>query len=309
MKTNLNTAAKTTPIKNKPSFWTHLAISLSMVGGMLAANFSAKAADSFSVEIIGNGKPVIMIPGLMSDASIWEPTAKALAGQYQLHVISIAGFAGKAAISGPLLPTVKQELLQYIDQQQLQRPAIVGHSLGAFMAFYLASSAPDKIGTIVAVDGLPYLAPVFSRDSSTTVEQVRPQAEYFKTMYQNMNAQQLSTMTAQGVYIQATSAEHQQQVIAMAAASDTATVGQAIYELMTTDLRSSVHNITSKVVLLGASGALATDAERSAAKALYQQQIATINNATLEFNHQSRHFIMLDQPDWLTARISRALQD
>ena len=50
-------------------------------------------------------------------------------------------------------------------------------------------------------------------------------------------------------------------------------------------------------------------ADRAAAVALYQQQISSVANATLEFNHDSRHFIMLDQPDWLAARIARALKD
>lgn len=295
--------------KNKPGFWTHFAISLTIVGGMLAANFSSKAAESFSVEVIGTGKPVLMIPGLMSDARVWRPTAEALASQYQLHLISIAGFAGKPAIAGDLLPKVKQELLQYISQQQLQRPAIVGHSLGAFMAFNLASSAPDSIGTIIAVDGLPYLAPVFSRSNDTTVDMMQGQAAFLRQQYQQMSTAQLSAMTAQGLFIQASSDVHQQQVLSMAAASDPKAAGQALYELLTTDLRPVVHQIKSKVLLIGAGGAMSNDADRSAAKTLYQQQIAGIANATLEFNQQARHFIMLDQPDWLLAQLSAALKD
>ncbi|NRQ43980.1 alpha/beta hydrolase [Rheinheimera sp. YQF-2] len=304
-----NNTNKPTKSKQQHNFWTHLAISLTIVGGMLATNFSSKAAESFSVEVIGNGKPVLMIPGLMSDARVWRPTAEALAGQYQLHLISIAGFAGKPAIQGELLPTVKQQLLQYIDQQQLQQPAVIGHSLGAFMAFNLASTAPDKIGTVIAVDGLPYLAPVFTRTNDTTVAMMQGQAGYLRMQYQQMTSEQLKAMTAQGLLIQATSATHQQQVLDMAAASVPKAAGQAIYELLTTDLRPKVHNITSKVLLIGASGAMANEADRRAATTLYQQQIASIANATLEFNHQARHFIMLDQPDWLTARIASALKD
>jgi len=295
--------------KKQPGFWTYFAITMTIVGAMLAANVKAETADSFTVEVIGNGKPVIMIPGLMSDARVWRPTAEALAGDYQLHLISIAGFAGTPAISGELLPRVQRDLLNYIEQQQLQQPALVGHSLGAFLAFSLASSAPTKVGNIIAVDGLPYLAPVFSRDANTTVAQVTPQAEYFKTLYQGMNSEQLATMAQQGVQIQASSAAHQQQVVAMASASDPASVGQALFELLTTDLRPNVHNIKSKVLLLGASGALQDDAQHAAAKALYQQQIATIANASLEFNTESRHFIMLDQPAWLNQRITAALKD
>lgn len=295
--------------KQQPGFWTYFAITLTIVAGMLSANLKAETTPSFTVEVIGNGKPVLMIPGLMSNREVWRPTAEALAGQYQLHLISIAGFAGTTAVQGELLPRVKADLLQYIEQQQLLRPAVIGHSLGAFMAFNLASSAPDKIGTIIAVDGLPYLAPVFSRNPATTPEIMQPQADYLRNMYRQMSSQQLAAMAAQGVNIQATSPQHQQQVIEMATASDAAAVGQAVYELLTTDLRSEVSKIQGKVLLLGASGAISSDAEHAAALALYQQQIDTIANAMLEFNRQSRHFMMWDQPQWLVERIRQALQE
>lgn len=298
--------------KKHAGFWTHFAISLTIVCGALAANFSAKAQsrhDSFSVEVSGSGKPVLMIPGLMSDARVWRPTAEALAGQYQLHLISIAGFAGSPAIEGALLPKVKQQLLNYIREQKLDKPAVIGHSLGAFMAFDLASSAPELIGTVVAVDGLPYLAPVFTRSANTTVAMMQQQAGFLRQQYQQMSREQLRAMTAQGLFIQAGSEEAQQQVLSMAQASNPAAAGQAIYELLTTDLRSEVHRIQSPVVLLGAAGALSSDAERDAAKALYQQQISTIASAKLVFNTEARHFIMLDQPDWLLAQIRSALQE
>lgn len=298
--------------KKQPGFWTYFVISLTIVGGMLSANFSAKAQntpDSFTVEVIGEGKPVLMIPGLMSDARVWRPTAVALASQYQLHLISIAGFAGRPAIGGDLLPTVKQQLLNYINEEKLDKPAVVGHSLGAFMAFYLASSAPQQIGTVIAVDGLPYLAPVFTRSAETTVPMMQQQAGFLRQQYQQMSTEQLRAMTTHGLFIQASSEAAQQQVLQMASESSPSAVGQAIYELLTTDLRSDVHRIKSPVVLLGAAGALQSEIERDAAKALYQQQISTIDNARLVFNHQARHFIMLDQPDWLLAQIRSALQE
>lgn len=298
--------------KKQAGFWTYFAITVSIIVGVLSANASATAQsshDSFSVEVSGSGKAVLMIPGLMSDARIWRPTAEALSNQYQLHIISIAGFAGKPAIEGALLPKVKQQLLNYINEQKLDKPAVIGHSLGAFMAFDLASSAPEQIGTVIAVDGLPYLAPVFTRSANTTVAMMQQQAGFLRQQYQQMSTEQLRAMTAQGLFIQAGSEAAQQQVLQMASESSPTAAGQAIYELLTTDLRPEVHRITSPVVLLGAAGALTSDADRDAAKALYQQQISTIDQAKLVFNQQARHFIMLDQPDWLLAQIRSALQE
>jgi hypothetical protein len=94
----------------------------------------------------------------------------------------------------------------------------------------------------------------------------------------------------------------------MSAASDPTTVGQAVYELLTTDLRENVAKIQQPVLLLGAGGALPDASMRPAITALYQQQIAKIPQATLRFHWQSRHFIMLDEPQWLLTEINQFLQ-
>jgi N-formylmaleamate deformylase len=308
---NANNHVDKSTTKTKASFWTHLAISLTIVAGVIIPQLKAaeiEATPSFQVEVIGQGKPVLLIPGLMSDSRIWQDTAAALKQDYQLHLISVAGFAGTPAIEGELLPRLKQDLLQYITEQQLQQPAVVGHSLGAFLAFALASSAPEQIGTVVAVDGLPYIAPIFSRNPQTQVADMQAQALQLKAWYQQLNGKQLKAAAAQGIFIQAKAPEHQQLVLEMAAASDGSSVGQAMYELLTTDLRPDVSAIQTKVWLLGASGAL-PDAQRAQAVALYQQQIAGIANATLLMNTESRHFMMLDQPEWFISTLRPALQE
>lgn len=142
---------------------------------------------SFQVQVEGQGKAIILIPGLMSDQRVWQQLATALKPNYQLHLINLAGFAGTPALSTPVkLTEVTAELADYIRHQQLQQPVLIGHSMGAFLAFQLASSYPQLTGKLIAVDGLPYLAPVFSRDSATTVAQMAPQAKMMQQYYQQM---------------------------------------------------------------------------------------------------------------------------
>lgn len=279
----------------------------------VAALASAAATTSFSVEVIGQGRPVILIPGLMSSPAVWQSTVDALKADHQLHLIHLAGFAGKAARMGmqpdsSLLSAVQQELLAYIKTKQLQQPVVIGHSLGGFLAFALASKAPDTIGPIVSVDGLPYLAPVFTRNPATTAAQMQTQAAQISMQYGGMTKTQLSQATAQGLFIQATSQSAQQQVLAMAEASDPKTVGQVMAELLTTDLRLQVSHIKQPVLLLGASGALPAQAQ-AGVKALYQQQLEKLPAAQLDINTQARHFIMLDDPAWLNQKIRRFLQE
>lgn len=261
----------------------------------------------FSVQVIGQGRPVILIPGLMSSPDVWQPVVDALKHDYQLHLVHLAGFAGKPAVPGEFLPKVQQELLAYIQTQQLDKPVLIGHSLGAFMSYWLASSAPQQTGPVIAIDGLPYLAPIFTRTNSTRVRDVKAQAEQMQQFYRQLSPERFVATNAQGLDIQAKSDLHQRQVLTMASKSDPAAVGQAIKELLTTDLRSKLANIEQPILLLGASGALPAAAQPQV-ETLYRQQLAKAPHAELRMNTQSRHFIMMDDPTWLVTQIKQFLQ-
>jgi len=56
---------------------------------------------SFTVTVSGAGRPVIFIPGLACDGSIWNETVAHLRGKVQAHVVTLAGFVGKPPISTP----------------------------------------------------------------------------------------------------------------------------------------------------------------------------------------------------------------
>jgi pimeloyl-ACP methyl ester carboxylesterase len=266
-----------------------------------------KTENQFTVTVVGQGKPVILIPGLMSDARVWKSLSMELSNHYQLHLVNIAGFADTPASIKPSLLAVKQQLLSYIEKNRLTKPAIIGHSLGGFMAMWLASNSPDAVGAVISIDGLPYIGPVFTQTNDSTVESLAVQAIQVNTMYQSMTQQQLSMQSRYGLSRQTTSVEAQNTVMAMIDHSDPATVGEAIFTLLSTDLRQDISKITVPLLLLGASGGFADSAQQQAAAELYQQQLAALPQARLKMNTQSRHFIMLDDPQWLNTQVSEFL--
>jgi len=277
---------------------------------LIFTQFNANATTnhaSFQVNVSGQGKNIILIPGLMSNGEVWADMAKYLSKNYRVHVINIAGFAGTPKIKNQSMLRVKRELFTYIQQHNLIKPMIIGHSLGGFMAFWMASSSPDKIGAIISVDGLPFIGPIFTRTNDTTVETLAAQAKQVKQYYAKMTTQQLVAQTKSGIGIQATSDESKKRVLDMASKSDPKTVGNAIYTLMTTDLRHSISKIKQPVLLIGATGAFTNEGDKVKAKSLYQQQLTLLNSAKLVMNNHSRHFIMFDQPQWLSDQITQFL--
>src|SRR5450631_2693707 len=136
---------------------------------------------SFHVEITGHGKPMILIPGFASSGKTWDSTVARYKDRYQCHVLTLAGFAGEPRIDAPFLETVRKDLATYIRKNKLDKPVIVGHSLGGFMALWLAEREPDLVGPLVIVDSLPFLADVMM--PGATAESVKPMAENMRKMF------------------------------------------------------------------------------------------------------------------------------
>ncbi|MFC4655965.1 alpha/beta fold hydrolase [Rheinheimera marina] len=294
----------------KPGFWTHFAISLTIVAGVLAGNLKAEERQ-FDVEVRGKGPAVILIPGLMSDQRVWQQSAEVLSQDHQLHLINVKGLGQTAssAHQGHLLQTLTEQLADYIRQHTLHQPVVIGHSMGSFLALNLASQYPELTGKVVAVDGLPFLAPIFTQSNQTTAAQMQPQAAQLQALYQAMSAEQLKAMTKQGIHIQAVTPAAQRLVLQMAASSDPKRTGQLVAELLTSDIRSKMPAIDDKVLFLGANAGLPTREQQAQAAKLYREQLAGIQQLELEFAPRARHFIMLDQPSWFLSKVQAFLKD
>ncbi|WP_340678324.1 alpha/beta hydrolase [Paraglaciecola sp.] len=314
----MNTATHTIKAKKSLKFkLTFIAVFIVTIIFQLCANgltfanevSTNKTPMQFTVTVLGQGKPVILIPGLMSDARVWESLAKELQQHYQLHFINISGFADTPAVAQPSLNEVKTQLIAYINHNKLQQPAVIGHSLGGFMAFWLATIAPDNIGAVISIDGLPYIGPIFTQTNSSTVDSLAAQATQIRSMYKSMSQPQLSTQSRYGLTLQATSDEAQAKVMAMVETSDPTTVGEAIYTLLSTDLRQDISKIQAPTLLLGASGGFGEIDRQAAAEQLYQQQLQALPKAQLKMNTHSRHFIMFDDPTWLAKQVTEFLTE
>lgn len=96
---------------------------------------SIGAASSFEVKVFGKGIPMILIPGIACSGDVWKSTVVQYQDRYECHVITLAGFAGvPPEQSDWFLDQVKNDLIFYIKEKHLQKPVIVGHALGGFVA-------------------------------------------------------------------------------------------------------------------------------------------------------------------------------
>jgi len=257
---------------------------------------------SFTVEVTGTGRPVIFIPGLTCDARVWDATLAHLGGKVQAHVVSLAGFAGKPPIAEPLLPKVRDELVEYIRQNHLDHPIVVGHSLGGFMTFWVAEAAPELIAGGVAVDGAPFMPALF--DPNATVESMTGQA---KAMSDQMRGspEQFSVGVHAFMGAMITDASKHTALVEASAKSDSKTSADAMYFLLQTDLRGELGKITAPILAIVADGNGAVP--RAALEATWHAQVDKVPNHELVVIEHAKHFLMLDQPEAFYAALDAFL--
>ncbi len=230
---------------------------------------------AFAVRVAGSGRPVILIPGLGCPGSVWDETVAHL--QAQTHVLELAGFAGNPAAAGdaPVIATARDQLVAYIRDRKLDHPVVIGHSMGGFLALWLAAEAPDLVGPVVVIDNGAYF-PGGGDGAAKLRDQLiaASDAEFaagVRAMFGNMF----------------NDARRAEPLIADVVKSDHRTFARAVYELATIDLRPELPKITAPVLVLLADGPYARDISK---------QLAAIPHHTTKVIPHTHHFVMADAP-------------
>ena len=287
-----------------------------VVAGMMARANLALASEpvgpqahnpAFSVTVAGSGdRPMVLIPGLMSSGDVWNGVVEHYSSEYRLHVLTIAGFAGVPPVEGPVLERVRDDLIAYIRTHALHRPILVGHSLGAVIALWVASVAPESVGDIVAIDGVPFASALIN--PAAVAEDMAAGAETMRALYRSMTPEQLERQSRVALRTMISDPAHVALAAEWAKHSSGASAGQAVYELMTTDLRRTVAGIRSDVLLVAATKAFASNAGRleTVLKA-YEDQVALVPRHRVIAASRALHFVMLDDPEFLLAAMDEFL--
>jgi pimeloyl-ACP methyl ester carboxylesterase len=102
----------------------------------------------------GGGAPVILLHGVSSNAHAFDALAGAgLGARRRLVALDQRGrgLSDKPA-SGYGMAEHAQDVLSLIDALRVERAAIVGHSFGALLGYYLAARHPARVERLVAID-------------------------------------------------------------------------------------------------------------------------------------------------------------
>jgi pimeloyl-ACP methyl ester carboxylesterase len=93
--------------------------------------------------------PVLLLHGQPGAAADWEPLRAAVGDARPTLAIDRPGWDGRSAVTD--LAGNARAALAAMDGAGIQRATVVGHSLGAAVAAWLACTAPARVGRLVLV--------------------------------------------------------------------------------------------------------------------------------------------------------------
>ncbi len=243
---------------------------------------------------------MILIPGLSCSGAVWDGTVAHLKDHYECHVLTLAGFAGQPRIETPFLETVRNDLAAYIRDKKLNHPIIIGHSLGGFLALWLASHDADLTGPLVIVDSLPFLPAVFN--PSATSETMKPMAEQMRAAT-SVGGAQFVQNSAMSVKTMVTKPADFNLVMSWVKTTDPVAAGNAMFDMFTRDLRGDLAKIKSPALVLGTWIAFKDYSTRADVEAGIHRQYGHLKNCKIVMAEKARHFIMLDDPQWFYGQL------
>jgi len=270
-------------------------------------SFAADAPAAFKVEVSGHGRPMILIPGLSCSGEVWNDTVAHYKDRFECHVFTLAGFAGVPAKDGPVVEPAREAIASYVRGHHLERPVVIGHSLGGFIAMDLAASHPELVGTLVIVDSYPFLTGV--QKPGCTPEQAKSYAEGMRSMLNQIPEESYRATLKAGTYTRSMviSEAHHDRIAAWGLASDRRTSTDAMAELMASDLREKLASVKAPTLVLAAWVAYRPYVTHESIEAQLRTQYAKLPTLKYAISDTANHFIMFDDAPWFYSQLDSVL--
>jgi pimeloyl-ACP methyl ester carboxylesterase len=249
------------------------------------------------------GRPLILIPGLASGSWVWQDTIRAFAPDHAIYVLTLPGFDGRPPAGPAPFAAARAAVLELIASRRLDKPVLVGHSLGGILALAVAEDRPATVGGVVSIDGLPVMPGTEDLPPDQRVQFAGQTRAQIGRQPAALFAQQQQTYMRTIGVLDMSRADALAQLTAR---SDPASVGAWAADVLTLDLRPGLKSIQAPVLTIvpyldldssqqGLTPAAKADYYRALMEGTRKLQVVTVAPA--------RHFAMFDQPQAITAAI------
>jgi esterase len=104
---------------------------------------------------LGEGEPIIILHGLFGSSDNWLTQAKLFAPYYRVLSVDLRNHGQSPHSDEFDYPSMVTDLDEFIQDQNISDPIIIGHSMGGKTAMNFALAHPDNVSKLIVVDIAP----------------------------------------------------------------------------------------------------------------------------------------------------------
>lgn len=118
----------------------------------------------------GAGPALVFIHGFPMNRKVWEQFEAAFTRKYTVYTPDLPGFGASEILPGEFsLVDVAAAMNTWITAERIDRPVLVGHSLGGYVALEMVRQAPQQFAGLILFHSTAYGDSVEKKESRTKV--------------------------------------------------------------------------------------------------------------------------------------------
>lgn len=108
--------------------------------------------------------PAVLLHALGEDGNTWTTVIEALTPRYRVYAIDLRGHGGSSQPGDYSLELMRSDVLGFLRTLNLEEVTLIGHSLGAAVAYLVAEAEPGRVRQLVLEEPPPPLPAVPPRE-------------------------------------------------------------------------------------------------------------------------------------------------
>ncbi|WP_412850958.1 alpha/beta fold hydrolase [Chryseobacterium sp. PMSZPI] len=271
---------------------------LMLVFAALCNIFGQEKKYPFEIKKTGTGKQsLIFIPGFASSGDVWNETTAKFEKNYTCYTLTMAGFAGVKPEADASFKDWENRIATYIKDNKIEKPIVIGHSMGGGLALAIAADYPELIGKIVVVDALPCLAAISDPNFKAKENN---DCTAIINKFTAMSEEQFHQMQTQSIPRLLADSSMQETVIGWSMKSDRKTFAKMYCDFSNTDLREKIKTIQCPSLIL-------LEPYFAYLKPAIEGQYKNLKNANFQYATKGLHFMMYDDKEWYFNQLNNFL--
>ncbi|MBN2469142.1 MAG: alpha/beta fold hydrolase [Anaerolineae bacterium] len=123
--------------------------------------------DLVHYEVLGRGRPVILLHGWLNSWRYWVPSMQQLSMKYRVYALDLWGYGDSSKDPAKLsLEAQVQLLTDFMDKLGISKAALIGHSLGGAVIARYALRHPERVARLMVISPPVFESSPIPRDES-----------------------------------------------------------------------------------------------------------------------------------------------